>query len=215
MSEQEGVIKFHLEHRQEVLPADVDIAGLEQARNQLLALGLVGQDSSRYQGLGFGNLSQRYVPVHSTKDVGSGMFVITGSQTGHLSSLSRRDYALVTAADLGSNRLISTGETRPSSESTTHALLYQLSRHIGAVIHVHSPDIWKKAESLGLLTTPSNAPYGSPELVSAVTSLWCERDLQTAGLFVMLGHQDGVMSFGPDIETALGRIKTTLTVAIN
>ncbi len=209
MAEREGVIKFQLDHQWGRLPSDVVITELEETRAMLLSLGLVGQDPARYQGLGFGNLSLRYF----SRNADSNEFLITGSQTGHLSSLTLHDYALVLKADLASNQLSSLGETRPSSESTTHALLYQLSGSIRAVIHVHSPDIWQKAEKLRLLTTPENAPYASPELIKAVTVLWQQQNLQAAGLFVMLGHQDGVIAFGPDIATALGRIEAALAAA--
>ncbi|WP_020408246.1 class II aldolase/adducin family protein [Hahella ganghwensis] len=195
--ETEGVIKFVLDHQWQALPDNIDIADLEAARSQLKERGLIGQDSARYGGLGFGNLSQRY---HDDQ------FIVSGSQTGELPGLLKRDYALVVKADLATNRIWSQGEIKPSSESTTHALLYQLSGDIGAVIHVHSPEIWHRFEDLDLLYTPEDAPYGSQQLVKSVTALWEQKDLKSRGVFVMRGHQDGVMAFSGTVKGALANI---------
>lgn len=130
--ETEGVIKFALTYECRALH-DVDLAELQAWRRILFALNLVGQDAHRYGGLGFGNVSMR---------TPSG-FVISGSQTGHLGKPSAEAYAEVTSWQANDNRIVARGLTRPSSESLTHAALYDLSADIRFVFHVHSPDIWQ------------------------------------------------------------------------
>lgn len=194
MTEREGVIKFELIHRAGVLPLSSDLSGLQRARQRLFGAGLIGQDPARYDGLGYGNLSQRFGS--------NGQFFISGTQTGGKPELAASDYAWVLEADVLHNRLHSTGETKPSSESLTHALLYQLSDAVISVVHVHCPRLWGAASALKLPCTPASAPYGSLAMVDAVRHLWQSGALLDTPGFVMLGHQDGVVSFGPDPETA-------------
>lgn len=194
MIEREGVIKFDLTHRAGAFPAPFNLNGLQRARRRLFEAGLVGQDPARYDGLGYGNLSERVGP--------GGEFVISGTQTGGKPELDASDYAWVLEADVAHNRLRSTGETKPSSESLTHALLYQLSRDVVSVVHVHCPRLWGAATRLSLPCTPASAPYGSLAMVDAVRRLWQSGALQQTPGFIMLGHQDGVVSFGADPESA-------------
>ena len=201
----EGVIHFDLRFSHSELPAECDVGCLQEARARLFAAGLVGRDPARYEGLGYGNLSER---------VGNGTrFVISGSQTGGLPRLEREHYALVTEADPERNVLWAMGACQPSSESLTHALLYQLGTGVGGVVHVHSPLLWAAAERLGLPVTPASAPYGSVAMVRSVRQLWFSGQLARGAGFVMLGHQDGVVTFGADVGQAtdllfdwLGRI---------
>ncbi|ABC28736.1 Ribulose-5-phosphate 4-epimerase and related epimerase and aldolases [Hahella chejuensis KCTC 2396] len=195
---QEGVIKFDLRHTQQSLPEHVDLSELEAWRGVLFEHELIGQDPFRYDGLGYGNISMRVSP--------DGAFVVTGSQTGGEPYLDASQYALVTGSEVNANRLTSVGEIKPSSESLTHALLYDLDPDVQAVVHVHSPEIWHNAAALGLTTTPESAEYGSMDLVNAIKSLWRDGKLKTPGVFVMLGHQDGVVAFGPSLRAATGII---------
>lgn len=190
----EGVIHFDLRFTQSDLPAECELGRLQQARARLFAAGLVGRDPARYEGLGFGNLSER---------VGEGMrFIVSGSQTGGLTRLEREHYALVTEADPERNFIHAMGGCPPSSESLTHALLYQLGAEVGGVVHGHSPGLWTAADRLRLPVTPASAPYGSVAMVRAVRELWHSGQLARVAGFVMLGHQDGVVAFGADVVQA-------------
>ncbi len=197
----EGVIKYKLQHDVRALPDFLDIRELESCRRQLIEAKLIGQDPERYGGLGFGNLSQR-LP-------GSEQFVVTGSQTGGKAQLDIQGYALVTDYALSENRLTSYGLVKPSSESTTHAFLYRLDPAICAVVHVHSAEIWRHAKDLNLPTTAQSAAYGSPELLTAITRLWNSGLLIKQQIFVMLGHEDGVIAFGKTCEAATKRVLDT------
>ncbi len=189
MAEQEGVIKFELTHEAIEL-LSLDISSLSAWRLILNQLGLVGQDPDRYGGLGFGNLSQRT----------SHGFLISGSQTGAIDDPGPEHYAEVVDWDVGSNLVQSRGQVEPSSESLTHAVIYDLNPAVSFVFHVHSPDIWQMADRLGLPGTPPDVAYGTVAMAEAVRDLFPGDAAE--GLLVMRGHEDGVVSFGPSAKAA-------------
>src|SRR5207249_5372576 len=90
------------------------LAELNACRRKLLKLRLIGVDSN---GIGFGNLSVR--------DGVTGNFYITGSATGGLPELTVADCVRVVAYDFEKNWLCFEGSAIPSSESLTHAAIYQ------------------------------------------------------------------------------------------
>ncbi len=193
----EGVIKYQLEHRYLSLPIQMNIAELNAWRHILYRLELVGQQPNKYDGLGFGNISRRLVP-------GSGQFLISGTQTGHLPELTRANYALVEIASPEHNSIESTGLSAPSSEALTHALIYQHRPAVQAVIHVHSPVLWRHCQELGLAQTPAHIAYGTVAMTEAVKSL-LNTAVNQPPVFAMLGHEDGMVAFGTTLaEAALG-----------
>ena len=199
--EQEGVIKYLLEFDKQTIADDISIELLDQWRHVLYNLALIGQDPARYDGFGFGNISCR-IPL-------SDAFLISGSQTGHLPYLKREHYAVVTECDPKKNHLKAYGQTVPSSESLTHGVIYGaqttgLQKTVGAVVHVHNPLIWNLSESLKLPATPQRVPYGTPEMACAVEGL-CSTIVKNASppVFVMKGHVDGVVAYGPNLESAV------------
>jgi L-ribulose-5-phosphate 4-epimerase len=195
--EKEGVIKYRLEFDKRVIPDDIDITSLDQWRHVLFNLALIGQDTARYGGLGFGNISCRIPRMSSS-------FLISGSQTGHLPYLERDHCAVVTVCEPEINRIKGYGECTPSSESLTHGVLYSAQKEIGAVVHVHSPLIWQQSDSLNMPATPQNIPYGTPEMAKAVDGVCLEIAQQSySPVFVMKGHVDGVVSYGADLESAV------------
>ena len=206
-NEQEGVVKYRLAHKNQPLAADIDLCGLNAWRSVLYRLQLIGQITERYAGLGFGNISRRLVPD-------SPAFVITGTQTGHLPSLSTHDFALIECASPSDNFIQSRGLSQPSSEALTHACVYQQQRSIQAVIHVHCPEIWQLSHALGLACTAADVPYGTPEMADAVAGLFGCGQLQTRGLFSMLGHEDGIVAFAATLAEAANLVIEQLAIAI-
>lgn len=198
----EGVIKFRAAHRMVRLEAEEfatvasDLAGW---RTILLRLALVGQDPSRYGGFAFGNLSAR---VGAGEAGVSPRFLITGSQVGGKEVLSLDEFCLVEACDPHGNRVTSYGLIQPSSESLTHDAVYRLDPKIGCVLHVHSPEIWKRRAELELPTTASNVSYGSPDMAREVGRLYDETALAELRILAMGGHEDGIVSFGAGGEEA-------------
>jgi ribulose-5-phosphate 4-epimerase/fuculose-1-phosphate aldolase len=196
MAEQEGVIKYQLTHEDAPLPSGINSSELNNWRAKLSEVGLIGQDPARYDGYGFGNLSQRYAP---------GGFVITGSQTGELPELGASQYAWVKSADTSQNAIISLGETKPSSEALTHAAVYDTCPQVQFIFHAHSPDIWVKGSELGVPVT-EDVPYGTPEMAREVTRLLNEPGGQEPGIFTMRGHEDGVVAYGATAREAGSRL---------
>jgi L-ribulose-5-phosphate 4-epimerase len=215
----EGVIRFEIEHEHRMLEARVHgetVALLSAWREVLARLGLVGLDPARYQGAGYGNLSARLPPFG---DVGRGRrrFLVTGSQTGGLHDLTLDHYCVVERYDLAQNRVTSLGPVRPSSESLTHGVIYDVSPSVRVVLHAHAPEIWRHARALGLPITRAGVANGTPEMAHEVQRLYRETQLSTTGLLAMGGHEDGVIAFAstPDQagETLVRHLARALAIA--
>lgn len=207
MTETEGVIKYHLNHRNQALSADFNLKLIEAWRTLLYKLELIGQDKNKYDGLGYGNISQRAAP-------NSNQFIITGTQTGHLAHLSTADYALITATSLAENQISSQGLSQPSSEALTHASVYRARPAVQAVIHVHCPAIWQQTDTLQLPHTQAEIRYGSVAMACAVQQL-VQKQPGHCQLFSMLGHQDGIVSYGESLAAAGSILIETLAKAIS
>lgn len=192
--EQEGVTKFDLRFTPAPPLLLAELCELNTWRKLLWQLELIGQDASRYDGLGFGNLSRRLAP--------SQHFIITGTQTGHLPELDERHYTTVIEADAQTNRVCAEGPLAPSSESLTHAMLYQVDTSVQFVFHVHSPVLWRGATSLGIPVTNPAVAYGTPAMAEEVRRLATEMSAWRMGIFAMGGHEDGVIAFGKTAEEA-------------
>ncbi len=196
MSIQEGVIKYRLHHQKQDIPADIDIGEIEHWRARFHEMGLIAQDPKRYDGHGFGNISQR-CPRHDAPLA----FLVSGSQTAHLPHMDARGYALVTHFDIEENRLDAIGATPPSSESLTHAVVYQNDATANAVIHVHDPLTWRRADVLGLPITDPKVAYGTVAMANEM------KRIMTSGLapecvMAMGGHEDGIIAWGKDLQSA-------------
>lgn len=192
MTETEGVIKFRLTFT-EVPLQGIDtshVAELTAWRSVLRDLGLLGQTPSRYDGYGFGNVSIR----------AGGGFLISGTQTGGLDHVTLDDYALCDAWNLEENAVSARGRVRPSSESLSHASIYDIDKRVSCALHVHSPDIWRAAGTLGIAVTDPAVAYGTPEMAREVRRLLA--DMAMPGIFAMGGHEDGVFTFGRSLAQA-------------
>ena len=97
MTEIEGVIKYQLTHVDTPANKDIDITELNAWRTVMHRLQLIGQTPDKYAGLGFGNISQR---------IDLQRFIISGTQTGQLASLSTDEYCIVNKADPLLNKIL-------------------------------------------------------------------------------------------------------------
>ena len=119
-------VKFTYQRaRADIAPFDA-LAELNACRRKLLELRLIGLDSN---GIGFGNMSVR---DRATKN-----FYITGSATGGLPELAPTDCVRVEAYNFARNWLCYEDAAIPSSESLTHAAIYESDPATSAVIHCH------------------------------------------------------------------------------
>ncbi|MDT8388581.1 MAG: class II aldolase/adducin family protein [Thiogranum sp.] len=207
--EHEGVIKFELDYEPAPALSAATLAPLNGWRHLLFRLRLIGQDPERYGGLGFGNLSQRLAPRDDVTAAAG--FIISGTQTGGLPHLQPEHYACVLACDPRHNHVTARGPVKPSSECLTHGVLYQLDAGIHAVLHVHSPDIWRLSAELLLPTTNSSVAYGTPEMAQEVQRIY--PSAQPGGVFCMGGHEDGVVAFGDTVQQAGQRLTAVLAQA--
>jgi ribulose-5-phosphate 4-epimerase/fuculose-1-phosphate aldolase len=191
----EGYIKYDSDWTPGETPDSSATSLLDTWRRPLYEAGLIGHYEQF--GIGFGNLSIRF--GHGNE------FIISGTQTGHLARTDDRHYALVTACDIATNQVSSTGPVRASSEALTHAAIYQLDDAINAVVHVHSPLLWNKLLD-NAPTTARDVSYGTPEMALEFARLYKDSDFAAQGIAVMAGHDDGIVSVGQTLEEAATRI---------
>jgi L-ribulose-5-phosphate 4-epimerase len=184
-------VRFTCERVTSRLPPFDGLAALNAHRRKLLELRLIGVDSN---GVGFGNLSVR--------DDATNNFYITGSATGGLPELTLADCAKVVAYDFAKNLVRYEGAAIPSSESLTHAAVYQSNADAGAIIHCHDPALWETLLDQAP-TTSRAAEYGTPQLASEIMRLFAHTDLRARKILVMEGHEGGVVTFGKNLAEAV------------
>ena len=186
---EEGVIKFNCQWTKSVPLDEAWIRDLNAWRDKLYRLGLIGLNED---GIGYGNISIRFR---------KNQFIISGSGTGKFKKLTEEHYALVTDYDVKKNAISSTGSIIASSESLTHAMIYEHSSDVHAVIHVHHFKTWLKLLH-SLPATAENIEYGTPEMANEITRLFSEQKLFQHKIFAMAGHNGGIVSFGKDLAQA-------------
>jgi L-ribulose-5-phosphate 4-epimerase len=190
-----GSVKFTCEQVAAETTRFSGFAELNSYRRKLLERGMIGVDAS---GVGFGNLSIR--------NGATSRFYITGSATAGIPELTPADCAKVVAYDFATNWLQYEGSTVASSESLTHAAVYESDPTARAVIHCHDIKLWaallEKAP-----TTPKRIEYGTPEMAYAVRRLFEATDVEKRKIFVMAAHDGGLVTFGRNLEDAFGILR--------
>lgn len=198
MTIDEGVIKFDFsDYKPTKEVGDNDIKVIEKIRKKLFDLKLIGFYDDHQ--VGYGNISQRLNLTH-LREVQKPQFIISGTQTGHLPDLTNKNYTYVTNYDTCKNSISSVGPILPSSESLTHASIYEANSEVRAVIHIHHHQIWKKMIESGELFTAKSIPYGTQQMANAVTQIVKDNPFKA---FAMAGHDDGVITYGRDFDEAL------------
>ncbi len=196
----DGIIKYNLEFNISAPLKKSHISDIEAVRKRLFMLGLVGEAN----GIGYGNVSQK-----TDRDLDT--FIITGTQTGYLEDLGAEHYSKIDEHSDKRFYLKSSGSIKPSSEALTHATIYNLSPNIGAVIHIHSREIWEFMLERDYLRT-AKVEYGSLEMIDEVGRVFQDIDPLSNPKFVMSGHQDGVMFFGRDLKEAEAEVLSVVEV---
>lgn len=188
----EGYIKFNCNWiPSNDIPLNI-VAALNAWRDVMYKKGLIGVYPD---GIGFGNISMR---------CNGNIFLISGTATGGLSTLTEAHYSLVTNYDLSINSVTCKGPVKASSESLTHALIYECSTATNAVIHIHNLNLWNKLMHK-VPTSSENIAYGTTEMANEIKRLFDETALSTEKIIVMGGHHEGIISFGKNLDEA-GRI---------
>jgi len=188
----EGVIKYKYSWKQETPMPSEWISELNLWRDKLYKAGLIGEDTN---GIGYGNISCR---------LEGNIFIITGSGTGSLEKLNAEHYTTVTAYDLSNNSITIAGPIKASSESLTHAAIYETAPGLKAVFHIHHPGLWEHL----LLNLPSTAPgveYGTSAMAVEIARLLRDPVVLEKGIIAMGGHRDGILAFGKNTDST-GRV---------
>ena len=183
-------IKFSCERVATEITSFGGLAELNAYRSKLLDLRLIGVAPN---GIGFGNLSVREGATDN--------FYITGSATGGRHELTLADCAKVVARDFERNRIQYEGSALPSSESLTHAAIYESDATAGAVIHRHDFKLWTAVLNEAP-TTSKAAEYGTPDMAHEIMRLFTRTDVRSRKIIVMAGHEGGLVTFGKDLEEA-------------
>ncbi len=184
----DGIIKYNFDFQKSKPLEKALWEKIEEVRERLYALKLIGVKD----GIGYGNISER---------LSENNFVITGTQTGDLHSLSHKHYSLIEAYNDEKFFLKSSGAIKPSSEALTHGTIYNLSPKIGAVIHIHSKTLWDFMLDADYKKT-ENVPYGSTEMIEEVKRIYKDTNPLNNPKFVMSGHEEGIISFGKNLKEA-------------
>lgn len=198
----EAVIQF----RYTLADPDPDAAAAAAMLRPVLtaaqALGVMGRDSARYEGLAFGNLSY---------GCGDGRgFWITATQTADLEHLSVDDVVHVEHWSLAGNSVAARGRQAPSSEALSHAAIHGARPGQPTwVLHGHAPSIWNAADGLGWPVTDPSAANGTLTMAEAVAH-WAE---EGSGLIIMGGHRDGVLAYAGDGSATLALFTHALASA--
>ena len=178
-------IRFTYDWREGAPPIADDVV---RWRNLLHKLNLVG---AYPDGTGYGNLSVRR---------GDG-FAITAAKTGLIDELDGSHISLVTHCDVDNHFVVCQGPAMASSESVSHAIIYQCEPSVGAVVHIHSDLLWRYMLHTGVRTEVF-AGAGTQEMTSEIRRLFEQKELSESGIFVMAGHLEGIMVFAKSMDDA-------------
>ena len=185
----EGYIKFDIQWDVGEAPNHPLMDKLKTWRDKMYNLGLIGF-YEKFQ-VGYGNIS-----IKTEKGI-----IVSGTQTGHIPQLGNRHYTLVDEYDIDKNSLHCIGPVKASSESLTHAAIYECSKDINAIIHIHHKSFWEN--TLNIIPTSSNSvPYGTPEMAYEIFRLYKETDFSKSKIMAMAGHDEGIIAFGNSLEEA-------------
>ena len=183
----EGYVKYRCLHTPGPAPRHPDLAALNALRTRLFDAGLVGALSS---GVGFGNLS-----VRADGDA----FVVTASGTGGARELGPEGWCLVASVDVEANSVVSCGPRQASSEAMSHGAAYRADSSVRCVVHIHSRGLFDRLLAARVPATSRDAAFGTPAMAKSLAEL--VREHPGRGVAVMTGHDEGILSYGPDIPS--------------
>ncbi|MCB9360777.1 MAG: class II aldolase/adducin family protein [Flavobacteriales bacterium] len=184
----EGYIKYNINWINEPLKVTVPNQLMEW-RDKMHELKQIGHYAEI--NIGYGNIS-----VKTNEG-----FLISGTQTGDVYPIQPKDFTLVTDYNIQANSVTCKGEIKASSESMTHAAVYEADSSIKAIIHIHNPKLWNLLMDK-VPTTKKEVPYGTPEMANEIFRLFKETKVKEEKIIVMAGHDEGIISFGTDLNEA-------------
>jgi ribulose-5-phosphate 4-epimerase/fuculose-1-phosphate aldolase len=189
MADEKGYVKYQCNW---IKSEPVDNKLIEEInfwRSKLHKLGLIGAYPN---GIGFGNISIR---------LDGKVFLITGTATGHLETLTVNHFTKVTAYHFKQNKLTCEGPIQASAESLSHAAVYEADKSANAVIHIHNKPLWLQLLNK-IPTTSPTVEYGTPQMALEIHRLFKETELHERKILVMAGHEEGIIAFGKNLNEA-------------
>jgi L-ribulose-5-phosphate 4-epimerase len=193
----EGYIKYNINWINEPLPVIVP-EQLMVWRDKMHELKQIGHYAEI--NIGYGNISVKV----------DGGFLISGTQTGDVFPIEQKHFTLVTDYDIKANSVTCKGEIKASSESMTHAAVYEADDTINTIIHIHNMELWEKLMNK-VPTTQKQVPYGTPEMANEIFRLFNETNVQEEKVIVMAGHEEGIIFFGSSIKEAQVLVEKTVS----
>jgi len=188
----EGVVKFNCHWTQTgSVITDEPYAIINYWREVLFNMDLIGAYEN---GVGYGNISFRIGTTNK--------FFITGSATGEIPFLEPGHYVRVDGCNFKDNAVKCVGPLKASSESLTHAAIYQADPGTNAIIHIHSMDLWENLKDK-VPTTGPDFEYGTTGLAMDIFRLFSESDVIEKRIIVMGGDPSGMIAFGNDMDEAI------------
>lgn len=199
----EGYIKFDCQHtkafwKDESMPLSLSdekkLQELDDFRTDLWRKNLIGVYEN---GIGFGNISMR----------AQENFIVSASATGAHEILGLTGYCLIPKIDINSNRVWSYGHLKASSETMTHAAIYQSASKVNYVVHVHDKALYTQLCSQeSAIKTQENIPYGTVEMAYALMEI--AKQYPCGACVVMGGHDEGILFYDIGIKEVRERMKT-------
>ena len=190
MNKQEGYIKYSCDWiKKSITISDDQFKELNYWRSKLFEKKLIGVLPD---GIGFGNIS---IKKNDNK------FIISGSATGAFLILEKDHFAHVVKYSISQNSLTCEGRTKASSESLSHAVIYETLPNVKAAIHIHDKKMWESNLDK-IPTTNKTAEYGTPEMALSIKELLSKNDNKESGIVIMGGHRDGIIAFGETLSEA-------------
>ena len=189
----EGYIKFNYTWIEEELSDENIISELNSWRQKLYNSQLIG---AYPDGIGYGNISCR---------LADGNFLITGTATGGIEKLTNGHFSRVSDFNFVDNAITCHGPVKASSESLTHAIIYQSLPKTNAVVHIHNRNLWHKLLNK-VPATSRHVAYGTPEMAKEIERLLATTSLQEDKILVMAGHEDGIITFGDNLAEAADKL---------
>ena len=188
----EGVVKFNCHWNQTgSVITDEPFEIMNYWREVLYNMDLIGAYEN---GVGFGNISLRIGTTNK--------FFITASATGEIPVLEHEHYVMVDGFNINDNAVKCTGPLKASSESLTHAAIYQADPGTNAIIHVHSMELWETLKDKVPTTLPE-FEYGTTGLALDIFRLFKETGVIEKRIVVMGGDPSGIITFGHDMDEAI------------
>ena len=183
----EGVIKFNAKQISSNSISNNEFEKIAPWRDKCVHKSYIGVADD---GIGYGNISFR--------SGNNNEFIISASATGNIKISKAEDYSKIMAFDIKNNTLECIGGKLASSESLSHAAIYNCNPEIKTVLHIHNIDLWNKYKNI-LPTTSKQIEYGTQDMANAIAKLTLSIG-KNQGIIVMGGHIEGLLSFGETLE---------------